>query len=219
MFAQLQIITSTAFKTITDATLRLRLLQNTLASSHRLIVLRRRLALACFYQDIGYLNQQADDTIDLKGIARHLEDPQFMTSNATDYGELGAVIGILGIALDCGDPPSSRCATNEEKAFNRDIDVLSLKIKSMFADIVDTGASHMGRTEAKEALEAFQHRLSYGVRTRPPPKKSLFGESSVEDTADRHVMEAFVERGKQNVSIALPDRVLKQAKLGIVAAP
>lgn len=210
---------TTAFRSIEDATLRLRLLQSILASSHRLILLRRRLALACFFRDIRYLSQQeADDRIDLKGIARHLEGSQFMISNATDYGELAAAIGILSIAIDCGDPPSSPCATEEEKAFNRDIDALSLKIKSMFADIVDTGASHMGRTEAKEVLEAFQYRLSYSVRTKTPPKKSLFGDSTVEGAADRQIMEAFVERGKQDTSFALPDSVQRQGKLGIVTA-
>ena len=189
-------VTTIAFNSITDASLRLRLLQNIPASSRRLILLRRRLALAYYFRDIRYLSQQADYTLDLKVIARHLEDPQFRPSNTTDYGELAAAIGILGIAIDCGDPPSLHCTTEEVKAFNRDIDVLSLKIKSMFADIVDTGASHMGRTEAKEVLEVFQYRLSYSIRTKPPPKKSLFGDSTVESVANRHVMEAFVAKGK-----------------------
>ena len=206
---------TTAFKSITDVTLRLRLLQNVLASSHRLILLRRRFALACFFQDIGYLSQQADGTIDLRGVARHLEGPQFVTSNATDYGELAAAIAILSIAIDCGDPPSFPAAT-AERAFNHDIDVLSSKIKSMFTDIVDTGASHMRRTEAKEALEAFQYRLSYGVRTKPPPK-SLFGDSTVESAA-RHMMENFVEKGKQGTCVAMPDSMQRQGKLGTVAA-
>lgn len=141
-----------------------------------------------------------------------------MTSNATDYGELAAAIGILSIAIDCGDPPSSPCATEKERGFNRDIDVLSFKIKSMFADIVDTGASHMARTEAKEVLEAFQYRLSYGVRTKPPPKKSLFGDSTVEDAAKRQMMETFVEKGTQNTSFALPDSLQRQGQFRTVAA-
>ena len=211
-------IMTTAFKSIMDATLRLRLLQNIPASSHRLILIRRRLALACFFQDVAYLSQQADDTIDLQGIARHLESPQFIISNATDYGEIAAAIGILGIAIECGDPPSSPCAVEEEKAFNRDIDVLSLKIKSMFADIVDTGASHMGRTEAKEVLEVLQYRLSYGVRTKPPPKKSLFGDSTVEDAAKRRMMEAFIETGKENASFATTDNAQRQGELRTMAA-
>ena len=139
-----------------------------------------------------------------------------MTNNTTDYGELAAAMEILSIAIDSGHPPSSPGTMEEEKAFNRDIDVLSLKIKSIFVDIVDTGASHMGRTEAKEVLEAFQYRLSYGVRTKPPPKKSLFGDSTVEGVANRQMMEAFVEKGVQKRSFALVDSVQRQATLGAV---
>ena len=203
------------FKSITDATLRLRLLQNIPASSLRLIVLRRRLALACFFRDIRYLSQHKDDTIALKSISHHLEGQQFIIGNATDYSELAAAIGILSIAIDCGDPPNSK---EEEKAFNCDIDALSSKINSMFADIVDTGASHMGRTEAKEMLEAFQYWLSYGVRTKHPPKKSLFGDSTLEGMADRHMMEAFVEKGKQGTALTMPNGVQRPGSLGTVAA-
>lgn len=144
--------------------------------------------------------------IDLKTIALHLEDQQFVISNATDYTNLAAAIGTLSIAIDCGDPPCLPSAT-EEKAFNRDIDALSFKINAMFADIVDTGASHMGRTEAKEVLEAFQYWLSYGVRTKPPPKKSLFGASTFDGIGDRYMMEKFVEKGNQIPSLVLPDSV------------
>lgn len=206
-FGQLQMVMTTAFKSITDATLRLRLLQNIPASSHRLILFRRHFALACFFRHNRYLSQHADNMIDLKNVALHLEDPQFIISNATDYTNLAAAIGILSIAIDRGDPPCLPWATEEEKTFNRDIDALSLKINAMFADIVDTSASHMGRTEAKEVLEAFQYWLSYGVRTKPPPKKSLFGASTFHGIADRHMMEAFVEKGKQNPSLVLPDSV------------
>ena len=201
---------TTVFKSITDASLRLRLLQNIPASSHRLILLRRRLALACFFRDIRYLSQHKDNTTALKSIARYLEGPQFIIGKATVYSELAAAIGILSIAVDCGDPPSSPCAIIEEKAFNCDIDALSLKLNSMFADIVDTGASHMGRTESKEMLEAFQYWLSYGVRTKHPPKKSLFGDSTLEGIASRHMMEAFVERGKQDTAFTVPDGVQRQ---------
>ena len=211
-------IMTTVFKSITDATLRLRLLQNIPASSYRLILLRRRLALAYFFRDIRYLSQHKDNTIALKSIARYLEDPQFIIGNATDYSRLAAAIGILSIAIDCGDPPSSPCAKEEEKAFNCDIDALSFKLKTMFADIVDTGASHLGRTEAKEMLEAFQYWLSYGVRTKHLPKKSIFGDSAFEGIADKHMMEAFLERGKQDTAFNRPNSVQRESSLGTVAS-
>lgn len=210
-------VMTTAFESISDATLRLRLLQSILASSHRLILLRRRFARACFFRDVGHLSQLGDVTIDLKTIAHHLEGQQFIISNVTDYGELAATIGILSIAIDSGDLPSSSYAP-EEKAFNRDVDSLALKIKTMFTDINDTGGSHIGRTEAKEVLEVFQHWLSYGVRTKPPPKQCLFGDSTLEGTADRHMMEAFVDRGKQDTALALPDSMKGRGEQKVVAA-
>ena len=200
-------VMSKAFKSITDAKLRLRLLQNLPACCHRLILLRRRLALACFFHEIGYLSPHVNKKMDLKSIARHLGSPQFMVNNATDYSELTAAIRTLSIAVDRGDPPSSACATEEEKAFNSDIDALALKINSMFAGIVDTSTSHGGRTEAKEELEAFQHWLSYGVRTKPPARKSLFGDSTLHSIADRHMMEAFSKKGKLNTPFVLPGSV------------
>ena len=207
IFNQLQMVMSKAFKSITDAKLRLRLLQNLPGSCHRLILLRRRFALACFFHEIGYLSQHVNKKMDLKSIARHLEGPQFMVSKATDYSELTAAIRTLSIAVDRGDPPPSPRATEEERVFNSDIDALASKISSMFAGIVDTNASHRGRTEAKEELEAFQHWLSYGVRTKPPARNSLFGDSTLQSIADRHIMEAFVKKSKPNTPFVLPDSV------------
>ena len=134
-----------------------------------------------------------------------------MISNSTNYGELAARIGLLSIAIDCGDPSSTPCTTEGEKVFNQDVDLLSLKIKSMFADIVDTGASHMGRTEAKEVLEAFQYRLTYGIRTKVPPKKCMFGDSTFESAA---MMETFIERGKRSTA----DSMQRIDSLGSTAA-
>ena len=86
----------------------------------------------------------------------------------------------------------------------------------MFADIVDTGASHMGRTEAKEVLEAFQYRLSYGIRTKVPPKKCMFGDSTIESAA---MMETFMEMGKRNATLTTQaDSVQRIVKLGSAAA-
>ena len=201
-----------------DTTLRLRLLQNIQASTYRLTLLRRRLALAFFFQDIGYLCQRGNDTLDLKNIARDLEGPRFIISNATNYGALAATFGILNIAIDSGDPPSSPCVPEEVGAFNRYIDTMSSRVNSMFADIVDTGASQMLRTEAKEVLEALQYWLSYGVRTQAPPKKALFGKSTLECITNRHLMRNFIEKGQQYTSFSLRDSVQEQILSGAVAA-
>ncbi|MCJ1251400.1 hypothetical protein MMC30_008633 [Trapelia coarctata] len=59
--------------------------------------------------------------------------------------------------------------------FNARVDRLAAVVKSIYSQIVDTGASHMLRTEAKEVLETFHSRLVHAVRTVPRRKETFFG--------------------------------------------
>lgn len=187
---QLQTVLTTVYHTITDATLRLQLLQTIPAWSSRLLLLRQRLALAFFFQDSRYLSKPPENLVDLKAITRRLGGPPFLIRRETDFGELAASIGIVSIGIDCGDPPPSPATKEEDAALNQDVDSLSSRINYMFSDIVDTGASHMKRTEAKEVLEGFQRRLEYTIRTRPK-KKLIFGNAHVVPIAER--MDRYVE--------------------------
>ena len=72
----------------------------------------------------------------------------------------------------------------------------------MFTQIIDTSASHMKRTEAKEILEAFHSRLLFAVRTKPPPKKKVFGDEVARQVGD---MDAFVVRRKENDGFEIPN--------------
>ena len=83
---------------------------------------------------------------------------------------------MLSIGIDDGDAPLSSSNTSVEADFNKDVDMLSQRVKSMFTSIVDTGASHMRRTEAKEVLESFHSCLLHAVRSRRKPKTMLFGD-------------------------------------------
>lgn len=188
---------TTVYHTVGDTTLRLQLLQMIPAWSFRLLLLRQRLALACFFQDSRYFSKKLEDLVDLSLVARRLESPQFNIRKETDFGELAASIGILSIGIDCGDPPPSPATKEEDAAFNKDVDSLSSKISSMFSEIIDTGASHMKRTEAKEVLEGIQRRLEYSIRTKPKPKKLIFGDAEVVPLQEQ--MDAFVERTRRVV--------------------
>jgi hypothetical protein len=88
---------------------------------------------------------------------------------------MAALTYILDVAIADGGPPLSPSLRTEEIAFNRKIDKLADRIQAIFASIADTGASHLRRTEAKEALQALRYKLLYAVRTEPRPKKSVFG--------------------------------------------
>ena len=79
----------------------------------------------------------------------------------------------------------------------------------MFTQIVDSGASHMRRTEAKEILEGFHSRLIYAVRTTRKPKTLLVGDSDFvggPDSKQGAMMRGFIERAKLNDGAVVPDR-------------
>lgn len=79
----------------------------------------------------------------------------------------------------------------------------------MFTQIVDTGASHMQRTEAKATLEAFHSRLLYAVRTKLKPKTRLVGVSDIDvgpDSRQGAMMRGFLERAVPTRDAAMPDQ-------------
>lgn len=91
-----------------------------------------------------------------------------------DYNELGSIINLLNIAIDAGWTTTGFETPDAERAFNADIDVLAERTKRIFSSIEDSGVSHLKRTLAKENLEALHYRILYSVRSKPPPKKTLF---------------------------------------------
>lgn len=170
---------------------------------------RRQLSLAFFLDDTQYLDEEPQKLLDLKQIARYLQKPQFTIRNDTEYDELAASISILSIGIDAGDPPALSSNASHEAAFNADVDLLSDRVKAMFTQIIDAGASHMRRTEAKAILEAFHSRLLYAVRTKGKPKTNLFGDSSIDvgpDSRQGALMRGFLERAVLKGDAAMPDQ-------------
>ena len=168
----------------------------------RLVLFRQRLALSFFFQDPQYFSAEPEDLIDFRSIAIHLENPRYTINSATDYSALAASIDILSIAVGCGNPLSPDAAKEDKAAFDRDVDILATKIRAMFTQIIDTSASHMKRTEAKEILESFHSRLLFAVRTKPPPKKKVFGNEVAKQVGD---MDAFVVRRKGIDGVGIPN--------------
>ena len=164
-----------SFFGVTDAQLRLQLLNHIPATLPRLSLLRRELSLAFFFDDPIYLNKKPMDLLDFKKIILQLKKPQFTIARDTDYAKLAAMMGLLDIGLDDGDPPDSSLDPDLENGYNRKVEKLARVIRGMFTKIVDSGASHMSRTEAKDSLEAFHSRIIYAIRTKPKAKRLLFG--------------------------------------------
>ncbi|KAL9608469.1 MAG: hypothetical protein Q9167_006701 [Letrouitia subvulpina] len=170
---------------LVDPVFRLQLLQGLPVSSLWTSLFRRRLALAFFFEDDRYSSENASSLISLRTIASHLSNPQFNVANETIYPELAASIGILAIGIDDGDPPAIGADKEIEDAFNREVDLLSARVKAIYTQIVDTGASHMGKTEAKEFLGAFHSRLEYAVRTKPKAKNTILDNSDGEKVVQK----------------------------------
>ena len=168
-------VINATFFGVTDAQLRLQLLNHIPATLPRLSLLRRELSLAFFFDDPAYLGKKPMELLDFKEIMLQLQKPQFAIARDTDYTKLAATMGLLDIGLDDGDPPDSSLDPELENDYNRKVEKLAKVIRSMFTKIVDSGASHMSRTEAKDSLEAFHSRIIYAVRTKPKTKSLLFG--------------------------------------------
>ncbi|KAL8679852.1 MAG: hypothetical protein Q9186_003918 [Xanthomendoza sp. 1 TL-2023] len=183
------------YPSVQDPGLQLQLLRNLPSSSSRQSLFRRRLALAFFFHDPASLSKLREDLSDLKAISRNLGKSNFIVNTETDYSALAASIATLAIGLDDGDPPRMDASKEAIATFNNDLDRLALRIKAMFTQIVDTGASHMKRTEAKEVLESFHSCLVYAVRTKQKPKGMMWGDDVV-DEKQKNVMKSFVQRDR-----------------------
>ena len=209
----------------TSPSLRVQLLRNLPFLSPQWLYLRRQLALSFFFSDPSYLTYPPRKPFSLSKISTHLSTSTFDITNDTDYTALTSSIIILDIAIDAADRPTNITPLNNALSttpdesqpkpqseqdsnapkFNKTLDTLTSKIKSMFMQIIDSGASNMRRTEAKEVLEMFHSRLLYAVRTKPPlSRKMVFlmgGENGGEGEEgevgrERKGMRQFLEAGK-----------------------
>ena len=216
-------ILSNLFQSITHPPFRVQLLRNLTPYSAEWLFLRRRLALAwLFDDDETYLDCAQYSSIPISRICDLLGTRHFQLNNSTDYTLLTSTFQILDIAVDSADRPSPAAMTPDiERNFNADIDRLASKIKGMFMQIVDSGASDMRRTEAKEVLEGLQSRLLYSVRTRPPQKKNIFGEEETYE-GERKGMQEFLaawkarkRRSESEVSVIEEGMVDRKAINGV----
>lgn len=146
--------------------------------------------------------------ISFEQLTSHLNDPRYDISHSSrqvagyDYSTLSSLLYTFDVALANGGRPSVFPDASSEREFNHKVDVLADRIKSIMVSITDTGASHMRRTEAKEAINALHFRLLYGVRTKPRPKKSVFGgrDGSEYRSEERSagMMQQFLDRQRKH---------------------
>lgn len=162
------------YECVQQSPFRLNLLKTMPLDTARTHLLRRRLALAFFFEDQTYLSRDADSLLDIRALTQAIRHKKVVIDIDTDYVELAALISILDIGLDNGLSCSSPLTKQEEDDFNLNVDELAREIRAIFVQIKDTGASHMTRTEAKEVLNRVYYRVVFGVRTKRKPRKNLF---------------------------------------------
>lgn len=142
--------------------------------------LRYRLATAFLLQIPSPLTEPPEVVLDLKRLTVFLIRDErfhfksFKGKSDYDYGELTAIAMLLDIIINTSLYDLRLRQGSTETEFNAAIDKLAAQIKRIFCSIEDTGASHLRRMLAKEALEALHYRVIYSVRSKPPPKKTLF---------------------------------------------
>ncbi|KAB8253642.1 hypothetical protein BDV32DRAFT_155964 [Aspergillus pseudonomiae] len=197
-------VCTSAYETIKDPVFQSRLLTHILPTSSWIAMLRCRLAVAFLTKDPSPLTEEPDVMVYVKRIIDVLKDKRFDVKRYKskgqpeyDYGELMATTNVLNIAIDSGWSGVDFSSKDAEREFNSEVDVLADRIKRIFTSIEDSGASHLKRTLAKEALEALHYRIIYSVRTKPRPKKSIFGENGV-DRQNKKVFDPWKVKIKQD---------------------
>ncbi|KAI9368142.1 hypothetical protein BJX61DRAFT_240368 [Aspergillus egyptiacus] len=175
-----------AYTTLKDAELQSRALEHVVPTNYWIATLRRRLAYIFLTSDPS-ADVGSQDKSEVTRIINLLKDPRFDVKRYKkkgqpeyDYGELRAIATLLEIIIDSGWSEAKFPDESTEEEFNRAVDILADRVKKIFTAIEDSGASHLKRTLAKEALESLHYRILYSVRTRPPPKKVFFGQHASE---------------------------------------
>lgn len=108
---------------------------------------------------------------------------QTHSSHEPDYIALKALSFVLDVAITDGRPDllllhdssSTRSVpAQHEKLFNELVDDLSDLISDRASQIRDNGASHLSRSELKDAMQSLHRRLIYTVRTRKKTRRHVF---------------------------------------------
>ncbi|KAJ5670701.1 uncharacterized protein N7477_006064 [Penicillium maclennaniae] len=173
-------ICATVYETVREPQFQSRMLHHILPTSTWISLLRYRLGVAFLLKSPEPLTETPSTVLDLKRLTLFLiQDERFDRQlrnprGEYNYTELTAIAHLLDIVVNSA-PYTLRCDhADSAKELDAAIDKLAAQIKKIFSLIQDSGASHLKRMLAKEALEALYYRVLYAIRSKPPPKKTLF---------------------------------------------
>ena len=184
---------STTF--LTDPILQKQLLSHIPPASYHLCNLRLRLA-----QSFLFSPSSPPEQFSVTSLLSHLTtSPMFSVLTTATSADLSSypfpmlLAHLTFLDMTLSSTLSLPLRLSDPKEFNSQVDALADRLKVIFSNITDTGASHMTRTEAKEKLEALMMKLAFVLRTKPRPKKSYFrGEGDEDVQTGRDVMKKFL---------------------------
>jgi len=184
---QLFNIRSRLLQAVSNETLALRLVTSIPDFSPSLSLFRRQMALGFFFRKEITLTNSPEGFTELSSmIVRRLKtsDSYDLDNSNFDYVKLTALITMLDIGMAgsfeapawSGDANTADERQAEDE-FNSEVDRVSKRIYMLSSRILDSGASHMSRSDAKSALERLHVRLTKAVRSKAKAKKSVFASS------------------------------------------
>lgn len=162
-------------------------------TTSKLLDLRRRMAAVVLFRDTEMASRPVDETVTLDDIMDRLDSPDFRISATTDFDSLQALIALLDMVIGNADFIMQAHTTNgvqdvEEstrRKFDADIDGLTFRLKMIHDKIHDS--TLLSRKVAKASIDLVAKRLTYTVRTRPPPKTSIFDPGPKEPKEDANL--------------------------------
>ena len=158
---------------IPDISLRAQLVRRFPTLTAKSISLRRELAKAFIFHALQVKPKPGlniiEQTLDL------LKQPKLVITRETDFSELISYITMLNVALDYGGKPEADADIDIQRAHDENIDRLAAKVKEMHDSIIDAGASHLTRTQAKQELDILHVRILYSMRTKEKRRQMMLG--------------------------------------------
>ncbi|KAJ5860115.1 uncharacterized protein N7529_007425 [Penicillium soppii] len=190
-------VCTTFYNTVQDVCLQSRMCHHMLPTSLGIALLRGRLAISFLLESPEPLVEPPGTLLDLQRITdllthnERFQVKRFQGKFDYDWRELIALTALLNIAIDSSVLDLNYRESRSEQDFNADLDKLANQIKILYCSIQVSGASHMTLTLAKGDLEALHYRILYSVRSKPPPKKTLFTSYAKEDGDIRSIFSKY----------------------------
>ncbi len=186
------------YRSVQRPSLRWQALECMPTSAPRPHELRRRLAIVFFFDDLPRAQQNPEQSFSIRAVIHRLDDPEFKVHKGTDHGDLAAMVRLLDVVVDDGGRPSLE-SLGAQLHFNADIDELAARLKVIFQQI-DASPSVLSKLGSKMLLESIQQRLSLSVRTKRPPRPSLYDDARRKEDESlprqQEYLKSFLRRAK-----------------------